>query len=135
MPDNNELERIRYLQDYYSGEYDTVIRSISSYNMLLASLNRTKETIKNAKKISDANILVSIDSNVFIGATTKAVDQVITSIGAGYFIEKSPDDAEQFVSGNIEKVSSNLKTLDKQRDALAKELYKLSISLSSQVQQ
>ncbi|MDE1828367.1 MAG: prefoldin subunit alpha [Candidatus Micrarchaeota archaeon] len=129
-----EFEQLKYLYDAYTREYETVVGEISNYMMASAAFDRNLQVFDNIGTVQNANMLVGLEGGTYLQTTTKEIKGVITSVGAGYLVEKSVADAKQVVSANYEKLQKNMKQLIEQRNKLEKEIMDITFKINSMQQ-
>ncbi|MDE1846328.1 MAG: prefoldin subunit alpha [Candidatus Micrarchaeota archaeon] len=128
---DEELEQLRYLYNAYTQEYQSVVSEMNNYMMVAASFDRNIESLEKVKSIENTSMLVGLEAGTFIEVSTKQVEKVITNVGAGYLVEKSVEQAKEFVEKNSERVQTNLNQLMSQKQRLEKEIIDLSYKINS----
>ncbi|MDE1850630.1 MAG: prefoldin subunit alpha [Candidatus Micrarchaeota archaeon] len=126
-----EFEQLKYLYDAYTREYEAVVGEISNYMMAASAFDRNLQVFDNIDKLQNANMLVGLEGGTYLQTSTKEVKSVITSVGAGYLVEKKVEDAKQMVSANHEKLQKNMKQLIEQRQKLEKEIMDITSKINS----
>lgn len=113
MEDNQDLERqlsqYRYIKeqrDMYQGQFEII-------NASLGNLYTTKLTLDNIKEGVKENdeILVPIGGLASIKATIKDTKKVLVYVKNDVIIEKSVDEAIEFIANLIEQHNSQIKLL------------------------
>ncbi len=130
----DDFEQLRYLQEMYGREYQTLLNEISNYLMLSSSFDRNKEILDNSGKFNDSSLLLNIEGGMFVRVNAKELKVVLVQVGAGYFVEKSVEDAKAFIVKSGEKLESNLKQLNAQRQKVEKELLDLNYRIDTMQQ-
>lgn len=51
-------------------------------------------------------------SSLYVPGTLADTEHVLVDVGTGFYVEKSPADAEKFYSGKIEELGKNIKDLE-----------------------
>jgi prefoldin alpha subunit len=126
-----ELEKLRYMHDMYSREYEVLLNEISNYVLVSNSFERNKEVLENMESIKNANLLLNLEAGTFIEINSKDIKKVMTSVGAGYLVEKDVEGAKIFVNQNSDKVQETLRQLISQRQRLEKELIDLAYKIGA----
>jgi len=126
-----EFEQLKYLYDAYTREYEAVVGEISNYMMVSSAFDRNLQVFDNIDTLQNANLLVGLEGGTYLQTTTKEIKGVITSVGAGYLVEKKVEDAKQVVSANYEKIQKSMKQLIEQRGKLEKEIMDITFKINS----
>ena len=129
-----ELNQLAYLQNMYSREYEALTDQISNYLTLANSFERNREVLTNMDKVQNSNMLVSLEAGMFAEVSAKKVTNVITNVGAGYMIEKTIDEAKEFIGKNSERLNQSVKKLMEQRQRMEAQLLDLSYKINEMQQ-
>ncbi len=119
---NDELAQLQYLHQIYVQQYGGIINELERYSVLSESLSRGTETIEKVKNVENASILLGIDAGAFVEVKSGAIDHIITSVGAGYMVEKNVDDAMAFIKANADKSREVVASLVKEKEKVEREI-------------
>ena len=133
MPEE-DLEQLKYLYDAYTRQYEAIVGEISNYLMISAAYDRNLETLNKLDTIQNSNMLVSLEAGTFMQVDVKEVKTLITNVGAGYMVEKSVEEAKEFLSTNSIKIQQSVNALVSQRQKVEKEVLDLSFRLNAMSQ-
>ncbi len=135
MPEKQDaLEQLRYLQEVYAREYQTLLNEISNYLLVSNSFERNREILNNADKFKNSSILLNIEAGTFVKVNANDFKSVLVQVGAGYLVEKNVEEAKEFVGKNSERLQANLKQLGVQKQKVEKELLDLSYKIEGMQQ-
>ncbi len=118
----DELAQLQYLHEIYVQQYGGIINELERYSMLRESLSRSSETAEKVKSIENSPILLGIDAGAFIEVKAGAISSIITSVGAGYMVEKSVEDAMAFIKANADKSREVVASLVKEKEKVEREI-------------
>ncbi|VVB77036.1 Prefoldin subunit alpha [uncultured archaeon] len=124
-----EFNRLVYLQNAYNQQYEAITRELSNYGMAHAALQRNVELLDRKDEMKGSGILVNAEGGTYIEANVKAIDKVMTYVGAGYLVEKKVDEAKSYLKKNIENEEEIMKRLAADGQKIEGELMKIHYSL------
>jgi len=121
MNPEEEFQRYASLMEYYKQQLSSLETQFSYIQASIMEYSQAKITIEKIKETKDGtDILVPIGGGTFSFASVKNTGKILTDIGAGIILEKTPEDS--------------IKTIEKRIDALHKNQENLS-AYSKQIQQ
>lgn len=123
--------QLRYLQSVYSQQYELLQNEIATFTMALGSTQKNADLLENRDKISNSTILISGEGGAYIEASIKSIDRAIVYVGAGYLVEKSAEEAMEYLKTNAAKQEETMKRLVADRQRIEKELMDISFKLSA----
>ncbi len=118
-----ELQRLLY-------EYDFLQRFAGLIKTRIDTLNALRSNFINAKNVLDSlkdkkeghEVLVPIGGGVYIYCSLKNSQNILISLGAGYVIEKTLDQALEYVDERINEIEKSIEELSKQLNQVASKL-------------
>ncbi len=136
MPDEKKaaedaVMQLRYLQSIYMQQYDALESEIATYSFTIAAIERNMSILNSTGKIEGSKVLISGEGGTYIEASIKSMENVITYVGAGYFIEKGIDDARSFLSKNMSRQEEDFRKLIAEKQRLEGELIGISYQLAA----
>ncbi|MGC8888812.1 MAG: prefoldin subunit alpha, partial [Candidatus Micrarchaeia archaeon] len=128
--ENREVvEQLRYLQSLYLESYENLLREISNYNIIYEATKRNLEVLSNLSMIENNKILLNLEGGTYIEAMVEGVSKVLAYVGSNYLVEKSVEEAKDFLEENKKREERLLAELNKQKEAIEKELVEVGIEL------
>jgi prefoldin alpha subunit len=128
--ENREVvEQLRYLQGLYLESYENLLREISNYNIIYEATKRNLEVLSNLSMIENNKILLNLEGGTYIEAMVEGVSKVLAYVGSNYLVEKSVEEAKDFLEENKKREERLLAELNKQKEAIEKELVEVGIEL------
>ncbi len=124
-----EVAELSYFQQLYQGQYEAVSRSINTALQMLGDMNNVKETLDRIGEVKGRNTLAPIGSGTYLHSKAEDVDSVVVGVGAGYLVEKSVDEAKQFVSAVIERQTVAINGMLKSKNDIENALLEVSLRL------
>ncbi len=137
MADSQQIDpqelmmQLRYLQNIYSQQYESIENDIATYTIANTSLQRNLELLEGTGTIQNSNIIIGGEGGAYIQAKVDKVNTVLTYIGAGYMIEKSVEDATAFLRSNQRKSEEFLNRLLTEKQRLEAELMDISFKMNA----
>ncbi len=131
---NEQLERLAYEYQLLQAQAQLLAQNLDLLTMGRNEFQAVKETIEGLKKTEDERpeILVPIGAGSFLRGTLIDKNNAIVSVGAGYAIEKSLDEAVEYLEarireydGAIAKTQEGLKSLEGRLQELAQRAQQL----------
>ena len=108
------LEQLNQLKQSIEEELQGLNGAIQQLQVSRNKLNTSKEALNRLAKTPDGTkMLVPITSSLYVPGETTELDTVIVDVGTGYFIEKSVDEAQAFLTrkmGLIESQAQNVQS-------------------------
>lgn len=127
--DEESLEQLRYLQSLYAEEYENLLREISNYTLVYNATKRNVEVLENLNLFENGNILLNLEGGTYIAAKVSKIDKVLVYVGSNYLVEKSADEAKEFLKNNQQREEEILKELNEQKGKLEKELLDIAFEI------
>ena len=128
---NEVLMQLRYLQNLYVQQYESLENNIATYTMSNTSLLRNIELLEKAKSVEESRIMISGEGGAYVPAKIEKVDKIMTYVGGGYLVEKALPDAIEFLKSNSKKGEEILKRMLSDKKRLETELvdidYKIGV--------
>jgi len=135
MATNQEkLEKLAYEYQLLQAQAQLLTQNLELLTMGRNEFQAVKETLEELKKIDDEKleVLVPIGAGSFLKGLIVDKENAIVSIGAGYAVQKSLDEAVEYLEARIKehdeaiaKTQSSLKQLEGRLQELAAEAQKI----------
>lgn len=135
MAENNEqLERLAYEYQLLQAQAQLLAQNLELLTLGKNEFQAVKETLEGLKKVEEERpeILVPIGAGSFLKGVIVDRENTIVSIGAGYAVEKTLDDAITYLDARIKeyeeaiaKTQEGLKKLEAQLGELARKAQEL----------
>ena len=131
---NEQLERLAYEYQLLQAQAQLLAQNLDLLTMGRNEFQAVKDTIEGLKKTEDERpeILVPIGAGSFLRGILIDKNNAIVSVGAGYAIEKSLDEAVEYLEarireydGAIAKTQEGLKSLEGRLQELAQRAQQL----------
>jgi prefoldin alpha subunit len=123
------LEELRYLQQIYQNQYGLVSQEINNRSENLRELDSAQQTLENIDIIKDKSTLVSTGASTFAFGKITDNKSVVIGIGAGYMVEKSIDEAKNYISKAIEQESKYITQLNKSKKEVEAALIEIEVKV------
>lgn len=129
-----KLEKLAYEYQLLQAQAQLLAQNLELLTMGRNEFQAVKETLEELKKIDDEKpeILVPIGAGSFLKGLIVDKENAIVSIGAGYAVQKSLDEAVEYLEARIKeydeaiaKTQSSLKQLEGKLQELAAEAQKI----------
>ncbi|NJE85871.1 prefoldin subunit alpha [Thermococcus sp. CX2] len=131
---NEQLERLAYEYQLLQAQAQLLAQNLELLTLGRNEFQVVKETLEELKKVEDEKpeILVPIGAGSFLRGMIVDKNNAIVSVGSGYAIEKSLDDAIAYLEARIKeydeairKTQEGLQRLEGQLQELAQKAQKL----------
>ncbi|ASJ07353.1 prefoldin subunit alpha [Thermococcus pacificus] len=131
---NEQLERLAYEYQLLQAQAQLLAQNLELLTLGRNEFQAVKETLEELKKVEDEKpeILVPIGAGSFLKGVIVDKENAIVSVGAGYAVEKSLDDAIAYIDARIReyeeaiaKTQDGLKKLEAQLGELAQKAQEL----------
>ena len=99
--------------------YQNLRTAQNRFRDCLRSIHRTfpkepqKLHVTNDTEPKPQNLLVPLTPSLYVPAKLSSVRNVLVDVGTGFYVEKSPEDAQTFYDEKVEELEKNLKDLEK----------------------
>jgi prefoldin alpha subunit len=112
MNEEEEIQQYAGLLEYYKRQLATIEQQFSILQATITDYAQAKITIE---KMKDAKIgtelLFPIGGGTFTFAEAKDTSRILTDVGAGIIIEKTPEEAIKILDKRIENLQKNQESL------------------------
>ncbi|MEM2918213.1 MAG: prefoldin subunit alpha [Candidatus Altiarchaeota archaeon] len=122
-----ELQRNLLELEIYKKKFENLTQEMQMVELSLVELDNTKKAInilKNEK--SSGETLVSIGSGVYSKANNLDNEKVLLGIGAGFYVEKTIDEASKILDERMEKLSKVANEIQKNASDVSDKISELS---------
>ena len=123
------LDRLTFMQNVYTQQYEAVMNELTTFSMAQAALRRNLFVLDSKDQVSGSNVLVNAEGGTYIQATVKDMKSVMTYIGAGYIIDKSVEEAKEYLNKSLETSDIQLKRLSEDKMKLENELVRIQYEI------
>jgi len=128
---NEAVNQLRYLQSIYTQEYEAVLNDLSSYTLAYNAIERNIEVLEKLNILEGANVLLNLEAGTYVEAKVSNIKNAMTYVGSGYLVEKSVEDAKEFLSSSAKRQEVLLKQIAEQKNKIEKELINIAFELES----
>ena len=112
MNEEEEIQQYAGLMEYYKNQLTTIEQQFSFLQSTINDYSQAKITIekmKDAKKGTE--ILVPSGGGTFTCAEATNTSKILTDIGSGIVVEKTPDDSIKILDKRIEMLQKNQESI------------------------
>lgn len=128
---DDELRQMLALMESYKNRTEALSRQVNVLRSTLDEVNMANESIKALLNANEGDeIMVPIGASSFMNVKVAANKNIIVGIGSNISVEKTPEDASQYMEANAAELTEALK---KTVDAL-NEVQKALSTVSEAVQ-
>ncbi|MGC8629074.1 MAG: prefoldin subunit alpha [Candidatus Micrarchaeia archaeon] len=125
----NDINRLVYLQAAYTQQYEILSNELATYSIAQQSLLKNIDMLENYSKIVNSKMLVNTGSILF-EATAGKFEKVLVYVGAGYAVEKTVDEAKEFLKKNEKETADTIERLIKERNKIEQTLLEIGYDLN-----
>ena len=122
--------QLQYLYNLYTQQHSMLENEIGTLTLTTAAINRNIEMLENKERLSGSRILINGEGGAYLSATLDQMDRVLVYIGAGYMLEKSTDQAMEYLKSAKMKQDEAIRKLSADRQRVGKEIVSVSYNLS-----
>ena len=128
MNPEEEFQRYAQLIEYYKSQLASLENQFSYLQATIVDFSQAKITIEKIKETTNGSeILIPIGGGTFSFATLKDHERILTDIGAGIIIEKTPEEAINIIEKRIEDLQKNQDALSSLSQKLNNEMEEVSM--------
>ncbi|MGC8587009.1 MAG: prefoldin subunit alpha [Candidatus Micrarchaeia archaeon] len=131
ISNEEEGERLRYLQSVYAQDYEGILDTLSNYTAISEAVSKNIEVLGKMDEIKDKKILMHLESGTYIETKITDSSKVLTYVGAGYLVEKSIADAKAFLEENAKRGNAFIEHLNSEKEKLEGVLLDIAYRLES----
>lgn len=107
---DDELRQMIALMENYRTRTEALSRQVQVLRSTLDELNLANESIKALMDAKEGDeIMIPIGASSFMTVKVSSKKDIVTGIGSGISVEKSPEDASKFMDANVAEVTEALK--------------------------
>ncbi|MEM3839170.1 MAG: prefoldin subunit alpha [Candidatus Micrarchaeaceae archaeon] len=129
------IAQLQYLQSVYSQRFDILNEQIGAYNLARDASLRGIEFLRRSKSLEGSGILVSTEGGTYVEASLGKIDRVMTYVGAGYLVEKSAEQAKEYLEKALKNSDVAISRLTGELQKVEKELFDISYKMTALRQQ
>jgi prefoldin alpha subunit len=127
----SEIDELRYMQQVYQNQYAALNSSMNMHMQDLQMLSAVQRTLENSNMLKGKETLMHVGASVYMKTEVKDSGHAIVSVGGGYLVEKSIDEAKGYVSTMITKKTEVINGMSRSRKELQAALIEMSYKLDS----
>ncbi|CAI5517071.1 unnamed protein product [Closterium sp. Naga37s-1] len=102
------VEQVRQIREQVEGEVKMLSDSLASLRAALARIDASRAAVEAmAKQQEGASMLVPLTGSMYIAGTVAEPSHVLIDVGAGYYIEKSVEEAMGYCMRKAELLRAN----------------------------
>lgn len=127
MNKEEELQRYSNQIEYYKNQLQSIETQFSYLQTTILDYMQAKitiEKISETKKSTD--LLIPLGGGTFTYATAKNTSQILTEVGAGIVIDKTPKEAIDIVQKRIDTLEQSQKNILNMSQQIQKQIYELT---------
>jgi prefoldin alpha subunit len=95
----------------------------------LAKLNNAQKTVNSMDDVKNRNALMPLGGDIYLDASIGDSKSVIISVGGGYLIEQTIDEAKQFINKQAQKQTQEINSMMKNKRELEQAVLEISYRL------
>jgi len=127
MNQEEEFQRYAALIDYYKSQLESIENQYNYLQAAIMDYQKAKITVEKLAETKSGNeILIPIGGGVFTYANVKKPSKVLTDIGSGIVIEKTPKDALLVMDKRIKGLQENLDSLNTMSQQIQDQMQEIS---------
>ena len=127
MNQEEEFQRYAALIDYYKSQLESIENQYNYLQAAIMDYQKAKITVEKLAETKSGNeILIPIGGGVFTYAAAKKPSKVLTDIGSGIVIEKTPKDALLVMDKRIKGLQENLDSLNTMSQQIQDQMQEIS---------
>jgi len=112
MNEEEEFQQYAGLMDYYKNQLQLIEQQFSYLQATINDYSQAKLTIEKMKdEKKGTELLIPIGGGTFSFAQIKDASKILTDVGAGIIVEKTPEDALIVLDKRIEALQKNQESL------------------------
>jgi prefoldin alpha subunit len=128
MNKEEELQRYASLIEYYKNQLQSLETQFSYLQATILDYSQAKITIEKLTEVKKATeILVPLGGGTFTYATAKNTSYILTEVGAGVVIEKTPKDAIAIIQKRIDVLEQSQKNISNMSQQIQQQIDEISI--------
>jgi prefoldin alpha subunit len=127
---NELVQQSRILEAYMN---DVITRQVT-VDKLIEEAHLASNTIQNITSESDVESLMPIGIGVYVKTTVPPIKKLLINLDAGVAIEKSRDDALNYVETRIKEYEIAARQLEAQRQEIAMRINQLQSQINQMIQ-
>jgi prefoldin alpha subunit len=128
---NEELSQLRYLQEIYGERYALINQEIKNRMGYLQELNNVSVSVNSLPEIAGKPTLNPIGADLYLFGTASREQKIIVGVGGGYLVEKSADEAKEFLSKVLSKHEKAVSELMKEKETLENAMLEITYRIAS----
>jgi prefoldin alpha subunit len=127
---NELVQQSRILEAYMN---DIMTRQLT-VNKIMEEAHLASTTIQNINSESDVESLMPIGIGVYVKTTVPPIKKLLVNLDAGVAIEKSREDALNYVEARIKELEVASRQLEAQRQEIAMRINQLQSQINQMIQ-
>eukprot|EP00700_Malawimonas_jakobiformis_P003237 EC725852.1.p1 GENE.EC725852.1~~EC725852.1.p1 ORF type:complete len:167 (+),score=37.72 EC725852.1:51-503(+) len=103
------VEELKSLQQQFDEELNFLVRSFEQLASFHAKFNETHGSLESLKTATEGReIMVPLTSSLYVGGKLADVKNVLVDVGTGYFVERTPAQAQEYVKRRVENLRNKM---------------------------
>jgi len=128
MNKEEEIQRYASLIEYYKNQLQSIETQFQYLQATIMDFTQAKITIEKLSEVKKSTeLLVPLGGGTFAFATTKNTSKILTDVGAGIVIEKTPKDAIDIIQKRIEVLEQSQKNLTTMSQQIQQQMNEVSM--------
>lgn len=125
----DEYRRNVYLLQLYQEQIESIYSQVEMIEKLIDEYNRAIETMKEIAEMESKEVLMPLGINVFGYAELKDTNKVVVNIGRSVYMEKTINNAIDFLNKKIEELKKSEEKLAKTAEELRMKMEEIANKL------
>ena len=128
MNPEEEFQRYASLIEYYKNQLASIENQFSYLQATIMDYSQAKITLEKLKETKkDTEILIPLGGGTFAFGKANDTSKILTDIGSGIIIQKTPEDAIQTINNRIETLQRNQDSLTTMSQQINQQINEISM--------
>lgn len=128
--DKYDEPTLNYLYNYYRELYEGLSRNLDLEIHKVEGYSKVKESLNKRDLLFDSNTLIDLGNGFYINGHIPKFDEVLVSVGGGYYIEKSVDESKQELDHIFEDEKKLINDIEHEKGNIEDLLIKIEYRLN-----
>lgn len=127
MTNEEEIQRYANLIEYYRSQMESIENQFNYLQAAILDYSKAKMTIEKINETkTGTDVLIPLGGGTFTYATAKNTKKILTEIGEGIVLEKTPTDAMELVEKRIQQLTQSQESLSAMSQQIQKQINEIS---------
>jgi len=127
MTNEEEIQRYANIIEYYRSQLESIESQFNYLQAAMLDYTKAKMTIEKINETkTGTDILIPLGGGTFTYASAKNTSKILTEIGAGYVLEKSPTDAMELIEKRIQQLTQSQESLSAMSQQIQNQINEIS---------